>query len=340
VAAEGRPLIVSDMRKDTRSSFSDVVNEYGYCSFLCVPLLRRGEVLGTLEVVTKEFRSFGPEDQDILTAFADATAVALDHARLFRETRQQMSELADANRRLEELDKLRQEYLRNVSHEFRTPLTVIRGYAEYLRGAGAPDEAALKDVMRIVVESCDRVIDMVDTLIEVSRIEQGTAASTLHVQTLDVREVLQSSLEPLRPQAEKKGLRLALELPDRPLRAQGDGGLLQQVVRKLVDNAIKYSAKDARIAISGRDDSDHVLLLVKDEGVGIAAEHLPRIFEKFYMVDGGLTRRVGGTGVGLYLVREIVRLHGGSVAVESEPGRGSLFTVRVPKTFARPGARP
>jgi PAS domain S-box-containing protein len=341
VAAEGRPLIVSDMRKDTRSSFSDVVNEYGYCSFLCVPLLRRGEVLGTLEVVTKEFRSFGPEDQDILTAFADATAVALDHARLFRETRQQMSELADANRRLEELDKLRQEYLRNVSHEFRTPLTVIRGYAEYLRGAGAPDEAALKDVMRIVVESCDRVIDMVDTLIEVSRIEQGSAAQTLHVQTLDVREVLQSSLEPLRPQAEKKGLRLALELPDRPLRAQGDGGLLQQVVRKLVDNAIKYSAKDARIAISGRDDSDHVLLLVKDEGVGIAAEHLPRIFEKFYMVDGGLTRRVGGTGVGLYLVREIVRLHGGSVAVESEPGRGSLFTVRVPKTFtARPGARP
>ena len=267
--------------------------------------------------------------------------MAIDNARLAEDGRVHLSRVVEANRRLEELHRLRQEYLRNVSHEFRTPLTVIRGYAEYLRGAGAPDEAALKDVMRIVVESCDRVIDMVDTLIEVSRIEQGSAAQTLHVQTLDVREVLQSSLEPLRPQAEKKGLRLALELPDRPLRAQGDGGLLQQVVRKLVDNAIKYSAKDARIAISGRDDSDHVLLLVKDEGVGIAAEHLPRIFEKFYMVDGGLTRRVGGTGVGLYLVREIVRLHGGSVAVESEPGRGSLFTVRVPKTFtARPGARP
>jgi signal transduction histidine kinase len=338
VAAEGRALIVADMRKDGRSSFSEIVNQYGYCSFLCVPLLRRGEVLGTLEVVTKESRSFGPEDQDILTAFADATAVALDHARLFRETREQMHELAAANERLEQLDKLRQEYLRNVSHEFRTPLTVIRGYAEYLKGAPPPDEAALKDVMRIVVESCDRVIDMVDTLIEVSRIEQGSAAATLHVQTLDVREVVTSSLEPLRPQAEKKGLRLALELPEGPLRAQGDGGLLQQVVRKLVDNAIKYSARDARIAVTGREDSDHVLLAVRDEGVGIAPEHLPRIFEKFYMVDGGLTRRVGGTGVGLYLVREIVRLHGGSVAVESEPGRGSLFTVRFPKTLAAGGA--
>jgi len=210
---------------------------------------------------------------------------------------------------------------------------VIRGWAEYLRGAGQPDEAALKDVMRIVIESCDRVIDMVDTLIEVSRIEQGTAAATLHVQNLDVCELVTSSLEPLRPQAEKKGLRLALELPQGPLKAQGDGGLLQQVVRKLVDNAIKYSARDARIAVTGREDSDHVMLLVKDEGVGISSEHLPRIFEKFYMVDGGLTRRVGGTGVGLYLVREIVRLHGGSVAVESEPGRGSLFTVRLPKQF-------
>ena len=333
VAREGRPIVVADMRKDPRTAFADIVSGYGYCSYLCVPLLRGGEILGTLEVVTKEFRSFGPEDQDILTAFADATAVAIDHARLFRETRQQMSALAEANKRLEGLDRLRQEYLRNVSHEFRTPLTVIRGWAEYLRGAGALDETARKDVMRIVIESCDRVIDMVDTLIEVSRIEQGSAASTLHVQNLDVREVVTSSLEPLRPQAEKKGLQLKLELPEGPLKAQGDGGLLQQVVRKLVDNAIKYSAKHARIAVTGREDSEHVLLLVKDEGVGISSEHLPRIFEKFYMVDGGLTRRVGGTGVGLYLVREIVRLHGGSVAVESEPGRGSLFTVRFPKRF-------
>jgi PAS domain S-box-containing protein len=340
VAQEGRPLNVADMRKDPRAGFRDVLESFGYCSYLCVPLLRGGEVLGTLEVVTKELRQFTPEDQDILTAFADITAVAIEHARLFEEKRLRMGELKEANQRLEDLDRLRQEYLRNVSHEFRTPLTVIRGWAEYLRGASLPDEAALKDVMRIIIESCDRVIDMIDTLIEVSRIEQGSAAATLQVQTLDVSELVESSLEPLRPQAEKKGLKLALELPPAGrLHAQGDGGLLQQVVRKLVDNAIKYSARDARVAVAGRESSDHVELTVRDQGSGIAAEHLPRIFEKFYMVDGGLTRRLGGTGVGLYLVREILRLHGGSVDVESEPGRGSLFTVRLPKQFRGGAAR-
>ncbi len=331
VAREGRPLSVPDMRKDARGSFPELLDRFGYCSYLCVPLLRGQETLGTLEVVTKEPRNFGPEDQAILTAFADAAAVAIDHARLFQETRSHVSELAEANRRLEDLDRLRQEYLRNVSHEFRTPLTVIRGYAEYLQGAEPPDPKSLRDLMRIVIESCDRVIDMVDTLIEVSRVEQGAAAAALHVQRLDLKELLTSSLEPLQPQAARKGVKLAVELPKKRLEVSGDAGLLQQVVRKLVDNAIKYSAKDSRVRIAGRDARDHIELLVEDEGVGIAAEHLPRIFEKFYMGDGGLTRRVAGAGVGLYLVREILKLHDAQVAVRSEPGRGARFTVQLPR---------
>lgn len=339
VAEEGRALSVPDMQADPRTAFPDVVAEYGYRAFLGVPLLRGGEVLGTLEVVSKQARSFGPEEEGMLNAFADATAVAIDHARLFQEARRQMDALAEANRRLEDLDRLRQDYLRNVSHEFRTPLTVIRGWAEYLRGGGLPDEAALKDVMRIVIESCDRVIDMVDTLIEVSRVEQGSAAATLQVQSLDLAELVQSALEPLRAQADKKGLTLSLELGTAPLHAEADGGLLQQVVRKLVDNAIKYSARDKRVCVRARDDGDSVELRVVDEGAGIPPEHLPRIFEKFYMVDGGLTRRVGGSGVGLYLVREILRLHGASVAVESEPGQGSCFTVRLRKVFMQPAER-
>ena len=331
VAREGRPLSVPDMRKDARGSFPELLDRFGYCSYLCVPLLRGEETLGTLEVVTKEPRSFGAEDQAILTAFADAAAVAIDHARLFQETRSHVSELAEANRRLEDLDRLRQEYLRNVSHEFRTPLTVIRGYAEYLQGAEPPDPKSLRDTMRIVIESCDRVIDMVDTLIEVSRVEQGAAAATLHVQRLDLKELVTSSLETLQGQAARKGVKLAVELPKKGVEVRGDAGLLQQVVRKLVDNAIKYSAKDSRVRIAGREARDHVELLVEDDGVGISAEHLPRIFEKFYMGDGGLTRRVGGAGVGLYLVREILKLHDAQVAVTSEPGKGARFTVQLPR---------
>jgi PAS domain S-box-containing protein len=337
VAGEGRPLVIFDMLSDSRLEYADVVRRFGYRSYICVPLRRGHETLGTLEVVTKEPRSFSAEDQDIMTAFADQAAVAIDHARLFRATRSHVAELAAANARLAELDRLRQQYLRNVSHEFRTPLTVIRGYAEYLLSGPAPEEPALHDVMHTVMESCDRLIDMVDTLIEVSRVEQGAAAETLAVRELDLRSVVHSSVETFKAACERRHIELRLDLPQQPLRVQGDSELLHQVVRKLVDNALKYSSAGGRVVVRGRPDGTHTLLEVEDSGIGIPEEHLPRIFEKFYMVDGGLTRRVGGTGVGLYLVREILRLHGGSVCVASRPGQGSVFTVKLPMEWKGSG---
>jgi signal transduction histidine kinase len=210
---------------------------------------------------------------------------------------------------------------------------VIKGYSEYLRDAGVPDVRSLRDVTRILNESCDRVIDLVDTLIDVSRVEQRMPQDTLQVESLDLRELATSSLEPFRHPALKRGIALELDLPEEGLTLKGDGGLLLQVVRKLVDNAVKYSPNGGRVVVRARPDEQDLRLEVQDSGIGIAAEHLDRIFEKFYTVDGGLTRRVGGTGVGLYLVREIVRLHNGSVEVSSEPGTGSVFSVRLPRDF-------
>jgi PAS domain S-box-containing protein len=337
VAEKGQALAVPDLLEEPRLRNADLVSRFGYRSYLCVPLRRGGETLGTLEVVTKEDRSFGPEDQDVMAAFADLTAVAIDHSRLFHETRHHLAELQAANRRLEQLDRLRQEYLRNVSHEFRTPLTVIRGYAEYLAGTGEMGASGSGSIMSVIVESCDRLIDMVDTLIEVSRVEGGVAGATLRVRPLDLRAVAASALETLRMAAQRRGIELITQL-DEPLPVEGDADLLVQVVRKLVDNAFKYSGARKRVVVRGTCEGEGALLEVEDEGIGMAAEHLPRIFEKFYMVDGGLTRRIGGTGVGLYLVREILKLHGGSVTVRSEPGRGSVFSVRLPARFQGLGA--
>jgi len=339
VAQHGRPLAVPDMKKDPRAKFVDITERYGYRSFLCVPLRRGAESLGTLEVVTKEPRRFGPEDQELMAAFADQAAVAIENARLFEEARLHLATTEQANARLEELDRLRRQYLRNMSHEFRTPLTVIKGYVEYLLGSGAPDPRGLREVLTVMGESTDRVIDLVDTLIEVSRVEQGTPQETLQVQSVDIRDLAVSSLEPLRAVAEKKDIAIDLDFPSEGLTMKGDGGLLLQVMRKLVDNAVKYSPNGSRVVIRGRGEDDALSLEVEDFGIGIPLEHLPRIFEKFYTVDGSMTRRVGGTGVGLYLVREIVRLHNGSVEVTSRPGQGSVFSVRLPRDFQATGSQ-
>lgn len=335
VMEHGRPLAIEDMLADPRLKFGDMVQRFGYRSFLCVPMQRRGETLGTLEVVTKVARQFTAEEQELMAAFAAEAAIAIDNARLLEEAREHLEQATLNNRRLQEADRQRQQYLRNVSHEFRTPLTVIKGYAEFLRDSGPVPEKAQADAMKVIVESCDRVIDMVDTLIEVSRVEQGMAEQTLQLQDHDLEELIATGLEPLRAAADKKGLALEVTLPVPAPRLRADGGLLVQVVRKLVDNAVKYTAAGGRVEVRGRLEGDEVVVEVRDSGVGIAPEHLPRIFDKFYMADGGLNRRAGGTGVGLYLVREIVRLHAGQVDVDSRPGSGSRFVVRLPRGQAR-----
>jgi PAS domain S-box-containing protein len=329
VVQEGAVLAVTEMRDDPRLMARERVERYGYRSFLGVPLRRGGEVLGSLEVITKERRVFSAEDQHLMAAFADQAAIAIDNARLLEETRAHLGRIVEANERLEGLDQMRREYLRNVSHEFRTPLTVVRGYSEFL--LEDPAQSAQADVLRVMVESCDRVIDLVDTLMDVSRIEQGEAEGVLQVQDLDLREVASASVEMLRAAANKKKVRVELDLPGDGYSLQGDRSLIHQVVRKLVDNAVKYSEAGGRVVVRGRAHEREVTLEVEDGGIGIAPEHLQRIFEKFYMVDGGISRRVGGTGVGLYLVREIVRLHQGRVEVDSRPGQGSTFAVRLPR---------
>ena len=181
------------------------------------------------------------------------------------------------------------------------------------------------------MESCDRVIDMVDTLIDVSRIEQENAGRALELAALDLQEVTAAAVESLRPAAERKGIALELDLGD-CLPCNGDrgpaaaggaqaGGQRGQVQR----------ARGPGRSVRAREEAASVALEVEDFGIGIAAEHVPRIFEKFYMVDGGVSRRAGGTGVGLYLVREIVRLHEGTVEVHSQPGQGTRFSVRLPR---------
>jgi len=241
-----------------------------------------------------------------------------------------------ANERLEGLHRLRDEYLRNVSHEFRSPLTVIRGYAEFVRDQGVPHDSTLRDVMGVMLESSDQMIDMVDTLLEVSRLEQGEVGRHMDLRPVAVREMLDAALATLQGLAGKKGARLQIDIEDEPLEVAGDPPLLAHALRHLVSNALKYGPAGGVIHIRGRADDGFARLEVEDQGIGIAPEHLPHIFDKFYVADGGLSRKRGGAGVGLYLAREIVRLHRGSIEVRSELGAGTVFRVTLPRPMAGP----
>jgi signal transduction histidine kinase len=247
-----------------------------------------------------------------------------------------VGQVQEANARLEELHRLRDGYLRNVSHEFRSPLTVIRGYAEFVRDQGVPADSSLSDVMGVMLDSCDQMIDMVDTLLEVSRIEQGETGRRLDIRPVALEDVLDTALASVRGLADKKEARIDVSLPDEPLQVAGDSSLLAHALRHLLSNALKYGPPRATISVRGRAQDGHALLEVEDQGIGISPEHLPHIFDKFYVVDGGLDRRRGGAGVGLYLAREIVRLHQGSIEARSRPGQGSVFSISLPRPSGLP----
>ncbi len=242
-----------------------------------------------------------------------------------------VGQVREANGRLEDLQRLRYEYLRNVSHEFRSPLTVIRGYAEFVRDQGVPSDSSLHDVMRVMLDSCDQMIDMVDTLLEVSRIEQGETGRRLDTRPVAIAEILETALASVRTLADKKDATIDVALPAQALEVVGDPSLLAHALRHLLSNALKYGPSRGTVSIRGQACEASALLEVEDQGIGISPEHLPHIFEKFYVADGGLDRRRGGAGVGLYLAREIVRLHRGTIEVRSQPGRGSIFSVTLPR---------
>ena len=198
-------------------------------------------------------------------------------------------------------------------------------------------DVALKIVDALVaggIRTLEITMTVPDAIGAIRRVADAFGDSVLlGAGTVTSRELAEGSVETLRWTAARKKVQVELDFPAGDCKVEGDGSLLQQVVKKLVDNAVKYSPPGGRVMVRARPAEEDMQLEVEDRGIGIAAEHLPRIFEKFYMVDGSIARRVGGTGVGLYLVREIVRLHHGSVEVKSLPGEGSTFSVRLPRQF-------
>ena len=222
---------------------------------------------------------------------------------------------------------MRRDFVANVSHELKTPLAAIRGYAETLRDGALDEPPTAKRFTDRILSQCRRLQELLDDLLILSRLE-GVDAS-LEREPVSLDAVARHAVELLGPVAREK--RVGIELKEEPLPPiQGDAGGLERLLLNLLDNAIKYNRPDGKITVRvGRCGGDAVLEVI-DSGIGIPPESIPRIFERFYRVDKGRAREEGGTGLGLAIVKHIAQAHGGQVDVESRIGRGSTFRVRLP----------
>jgi len=232
--------------------------------------------------------------------------------------------------RLRKLENIRRDFVANVSHEIKTPITAIKGFVEILRDEGAKEEDDVRRFLEIIAKHVNRLEAIIDDLLKLSRIEKDAETDGIQLQELGIRDVLESAVQALKPLADSKGIELGLPCDD-GLTARINPPLLEQAVVNLLDNAIKYSDEEKPVKIEAGQDEKEVLIHVIDNGRGIEQEHLPRIFERFYRVDKARSRRLGGTGLGLAIVKHIIQAHGGHVSVTSTPGKGSAFTIHLPK---------
>lgn len=313
------PLVISHTRS-SRIWREDPASDY-IESWIGAPLVAGGQVVGALAVDSVTPGFYSEEDLYTMSAFADLAAVAIQKARLYHETR-------IAYEDLRELDRLKDEFVANVSHELRTPLTFVKGYVEYLlEGYAGELNSGQREALEIVLDRGDAVIYLVNDIISLKQADMVT----IEPAQVDITAVVTACVQGSFAAAERAGISVRHQLePDLPL-VWADARRLGQVLDNLIGNAIKFSASgDSITAAVARRDDNTVRVAVSDTGIGIPADRIDKIWERFYQVDSRWTRRRAGTGLGLTIAKRIVEAHGGEIQVESVYGIGSTFSFTLP----------
>lgn len=224
------------------------------------------------------------------------------------------------------LENMRSEFVANVSHEIKTPITAIKGSIETLLDGASENAEESRRFMQIIERHTDRLLRLLDDLLCLSRAEN---AKELEFHLTSLPGVLNNAVELCTPKAESKNIKLSSECPDN-ISAEISLPGFEQALVNLLDNAIKYTADGGKVAVSAAAEGEMIKIKVSDNGCGIPKEHIPRLFERFYRVDKARSRKMGGTGLGLAIVKHIINAHGGHIEVASEPGTGSTFTIIIP----------
>ena len=232
--------------------------------------------------------------------------------------------------RLRKLENIRRDFVANVSHELKTPITAIKGFSETLSTGEVKDPVDAKRFLEIIDKNANRLESIVEDLLSLSKIEREEEKKEIMLREGSIKDVLISAMKVHQAKATEKNIEIDV-ICDDDISAHINAPLIELAVGNLLDNAIKYSNTGSGVLATATQAEKEVVIRIQDHGIGIAREHLPRLFERFYRVDKARSRKMGGTGLGLALVKHIVHAHGGQVSVESTPGEGSTVTISLPK---------
>jgi PAS domain S-box-containing protein len=323
IASTRLPLVVADLAN------ADVYNPIlrdNLSSLVGAPLIVKGKVIGVIHADTIAPRQFTEEDLRVLELVADRVALAIDHSRLYE---------AELRARIaaEEASRMKDEFLATVSHELRTPLNAIVGWSGMLR-AGRLDEATSRRAVEIIDRNAKVQTQLIEDILDVSRIITGKLR--LETGPVELLPVIEAAVDSLRPALNSKAILLDVISDSNTGPVLGDLDRLQQVVWNLLANAVKFTSAKGRIEVRLQNVEAEAEIAVRDNGQGISEDFLPYVFDRFRQADGAITRKHGGLGLGLAIVRHLVELHGGSIRAESGgEGKGATFVVRLPLLAGR-----
>jgi PAS domain S-box-containing protein len=318
IAASRAPLIVEDL------SAVKVINpalRRNTRSLIGAPLIVEGRLIGVIHANAIRPRRFTEDDVRLLQLAADRVALAIEHARLY-EVEQQ------ARRQAEEANRVKDEFLALVSHELRSPLNAMLGYAALLRYGGL-DAQKVKQAAEIIERSGKAQAQLIDDLLDTARIISGKLR--LELGPVDLVSVIDQAVQTIHPAADAKGISIETDLPSEIGQITGDPTRLQQVVWNLLSNAVKFTPQGGRVEARLERVDPHIRITVSDTGKGISPDFLSYVFDRFRQADASSARRYGGLGLGLALVKYLVELHGGTIeAASAGEGQGATFKVTLP----------
>jgi len=270
-------------------------------------------------------------EEDIPTT-PDGEGLLNGHGTILRnESGHQIGALVVLNdvTRLRRLENIRRDFVSNVSHEIKTPITAIKGFVETLRDGTVENAEDTARFLGIIEKHVDRLEAIIEDLLNLSKIEQESEQDGISLVESRMCDILQNALQVCHVAIADKKIEFETSCTD-SIKANVDPTLLEQAIVNLLDNAVKYSADEGTIRLQVSEEKEFVIIAVQDHGCGISKKHLPRLFERFYRVDKARSRQMGGTGLGLAIVKHIAQAHGGDISVESAPGKGSTFSIQLP----------